>query len=115
MTTNGFKHAATEDVEEWVFQNKAVHVDCRVKGHNWSYPHAVENEDGTFSQTEKCRRCQTKRTELVDADGYTLNVKCTDYPEGYLLPRGTGRMDRDGRAILRKHRIQNNIAKRVRR
>lgn len=106
-------HASLEAVEDWVFENKAAHLDCRVKGHNMAYPHVTENENGTFTQTERCRRCGTKRHELVDVEGYTLWTKMSDYPEGYLLPKGTGRIDQAGRAVLRRRRINAIIEKRA--
>lgn len=113
MTANGHKHAAPEDIEEWVYKNKADYVECRVKGHNMGYPNSTENDNGTCSTTEKCRRCHTKRVELTDAEGYVLHVKYEGHPDGYLLPKGTGRVSRDGMAILRKARVLNNMLKKA--
>lgn len=99
------------DVEQYVSEAKVAWLQCRSKGHNMA-DHDVKfvEEDNAYVVILRCSRCYTKRHETVNSEtGEVLFSKYTDHPEGYLLPKGTGRMDAQGRGIIRVARLRNTL------
>lgn len=91
-------------VEEFASSIKQAFVECRSDGHNMG-PHDIKmDENGTYLRTRRCRRCGYKRNYVI-SNGHILNAT-TQYPEDYLLPKGTGRLDSDGRAVFRAAAIE---------
>lgn len=92
--------AEVGDVQEFATTIKSAWVDCRSDGHDMR-PFAVElTEAGNFLRTRKCRRCNTKRHQVIDRSGLILHTT-VEYAEGYLMPKGTGRLDSEGRGVFR--------------
>jgi len=99
------------DIQEYISKAKVAWVQCRTKGHNMT-DHDVKfnEEENEFKVILRCSRCYTKRSETVDATtGEVLSSKYHDHPEDYLLPRGTGRLGKDGRGLLRVTHFQNRV------
>lgn len=105
--------AALGDVEQYVGEAKVAWLQCRSKGHNMlDHDVKLDEVDGelVFIVILRCSRCYTKRHETVDnRTGEVLFSKYTDHPDGYLLPRGTGRLDKQGRGIIRVARLRNTL------
>lgn len=99
-TTHTSQFAEVGDVQEFATTIKSAWVDCRSDGHDMR-PFKVElTEAGNFLRTRKCRRCNTKRHQVIDRSGLILNTT-VEYTEGYLMPKGTGRLDSEGRGVFR--------------
>lgn len=82
------------------------YVDCRINGHNWSRKHQTVHRYGTgFVITQKCPTCKNQREMEMDSRGYGQKWHMK-YAEGYLL-KNMGRVDQDGRAVLRLAGIRN--------
>jgi hypothetical protein len=74
---------------------------CRSLGHAWNVvPQGARRrtdlaQRGQSELTLECGRCLRRRGDLLDGDheviGHTSGNK---YPDGYLLPKGSGRMPR---------------------
>lgn len=77
-------------------------VQCRVYGHSWR-PLTVTHALGAYTIRQRCsRRCGCERTATMNESGYFFGSWRMTYPDdGYLMARGTGRVDGDGRARLR--------------
>jgi hypothetical protein len=75
----------------------------------WRY--VEKPEPGVISRTIlRCHRCKQKAFDDMDDRGYT--DRAIDYEEGYLAPRGFGRLTREDRAVLRlvtDADIRNNL------
>ncbi|MYV98002.1 hypothetical protein [Streptomyces sp. SID3343] len=81
---------------------------CRELGHNWG-PHSARVVDGGgFDRVLRCRRCPTRRHQVLDAYGRIVS-NSYDYPEGYQMPAGQGRITGDGRGVLRVTSIRHDI------
>ena len=64
----------------------------------WRY--LPDPEPGVVSRTIlRCMRCKNKARDDIDAYGFS--DRDIDYVDGYLAPRGMGRLTRDDRAQLR--------------
>jgi hypothetical protein len=93
---------ADPDAVEQAAQNWSdAMVQCRIFGHNWralTVTHAM----GSYTIRQRCsRRCGCERESVMNERGYLHGGWKLTYAEGYLLERGTGRVDGDGRARLR--------------
>lgn len=98
------------DVEEYVANAKGAWLQCRSKNHNMLDHDVALGENGTFIVTLRCSRCHTKRDEVIDSQGIILSARYHDHPEGYLLPRGTGRLNSEARGMIRVARLNNALA-----
>lgn len=107
----GPKVAARGDVEEWTDQAKVAWVKCRTKGHNMAnHDVKFDEESNCFLVTYRCSSCYTKRDEVVNSTtGEVLSSKYYNHPDGYLLPKGTGRMDAEGRGLIRVTHLRNTM------
>lgn len=101
--------ASIDALEEHAAGVPSAWLICRARGHNLADHDAymTDNEQGYVNVLD-CRRCHSKRTEVLDLDGHVLSRKY-EYPEGYLLPDGTGRIDADGRGFYRISSVQAKI------
>lgn len=85
----------------------ASYIQCRDFGHSWRpYSARLDAEMHCYVQELRCSRCTTIRARMIGLRGQLLDSHY-DYPEGYTLPKGMGRLsgdDRDGiryRSIVR--------------
>jgi len=107
--------ASIGDVQDYLSTAKVAWIACRSKGHNMA-DHDVKTdyESNTYVVILKCSRCSTKRHEIVNMDtGEVLSSKYADHPEGYLLPKGTGRMDAQARGLVRATRLRNTAERKL--
>jgi hypothetical protein len=90
---------------------------CRDMQHSWR-PHTVkqftaaerkENKGAYYEQVLMCISCEKERVRLLAKDCTVISDRST-YPEGYLMPRGTGRLSREGRSALRQASILRQIS-----
>jgi hypothetical protein len=104
------KFAAITDIEKWEEQAKVAWIQCRRKGHNMlDHDVKVDEESNCYIVVERCSRCFTKRDEVVNRDtGAVLHSKYYNHPDGYLLPKGTGRMGADARGLIRVASLRNS-------
>lgn len=99
------------DIEEYVSKASSSWLQCRTKGHNMLDHDVKLNESDDYLVTLRCSRCHTKRHEVVNSDGLILSSFYDSHPEGYLLPKGSGRMDAEGRGIIRAARLQGFVTR----
>ena len=97
-------------LDEWLDDLPDRFVGCRELRHQWLYFRAARLEDGTYFRVLRCRNCKAEREQSLDARGRTIGVKLI-YPDGYLAPRGFGRLDADDLATLRLHAVIRHIDK----
>lgn len=92
-------------VQEFASTIKQAWVVCRGDGHNMVRHDVQMDENGVFIRTRRCRSCGYKRHYVIDPGGHILTAK-PEYPDGYLMPKGTGRLDSDGRAVFRQAAVE---------
>lgn len=105
------KFASPDAVRKRAKSMPDSHVDCRVLGHI-PVRHAVNPiKGGGFVEVLKCQRCGREKESVVDRRGFTVGRPKLDYPEGYLLPKGTGQLRSETRAILRVESLKRFSSK----
>lgn len=92
--------AGADDVAKWSADLPASFLLCRDIGHRWRPQRAKITGEHTYLQGLVCSRCRTERTRELSMSGHVLSSSYT-HPDGYLAPKGTGRIDTDGRDALR--------------
>lgn len=97
---------------------KPEYAKCR--GNHHAFPDkgklsAPDPDDNSIiERVVRCRRCRVTRTETLHLDhenrtAHQFAVKLTDYPEGYLMEPGHGRLDSDDFAAIRYENIYNEM------
>ncbi len=97
---------------------KAAWGECRENRH--AFPDRARislvdpDDDSVVERTKKCRRCNVKRIETLHVNNTArtarqVAVRYEDHPEGYLLEPGHGRLDGDGRDIIRYENLYNEM------
>lgn len=76
-----------------------THIACRDLGHAWD-PRQARRTDTGFERTMVCLRCEAERKQKLDHRGWPAGATY-GYPEGYLAPKGSGRMTREDRGAMR--------------
>lgn len=76
-------------------------IVCRDINHSWrNYGSKWLAEDHCYEQILKCTRCGTHRYRYLSTQGRILGAHYA-YPEGYLLPPGTGHLTTEDRDQIR--------------
>lgn len=75
------------------------YVQCRTFGHGRALAN-YENKRGVRSFTLYCPTCKFARHMVIDRHGDVVEDK-PDWPEGYLLPKGSGRIGSGTKGVLR--------------
>lgn len=75
------------------------YTECRTIGHGWKSLEAGWLKDGNIERVLGCTRCEARRIQVLNKQGYLIHSHY-NYPDGYAM-KGVGRLDADGRAILR--------------
>lgn len=89
-------------------EDGALH--CREsRRHDWR-PSRVTREAFGFRRVELCSDCESSRWQELDSRGYVLKAG-VEYVEGYLNPKGTGRIGQDGQAVYRLEAITRYLPK----
>jgi hypothetical protein len=100
--------ADVEDVRSYASDLPAKWLQCRELGHNWGPHKANTNDDGGFDRVLSCRRCTAKRHQVLDSYGRIVSNHY-EYPEGYQMPPGQGRISGDAKGVLRLASIHNTL------
>lgn len=75
-------------------------LHCREhRRHDWR-PSTVKREKYGYRRVEVCSDCASSRWQELDTRGYVIKGGI-NYSEGYLNPKGTGRVDQRGCAAYR--------------
>lgn len=82
---------------------------CRDRHHVWDdYDVKEHTRDKVLHIIQKCSVCAAERTQILsrrkDTNGFIIKSWMSHYPEGYLLPKGSGRMDQRDRGDIRMAR-----------
>lgn len=80
---------------------------CRDQLHRWNDLNVIE-EGRLLRIIQVCEVCTGERTQLLSLRerdrGQIIKSWISHYPDNYLLPKGSGRMDRRDRGEIRLHR-----------
>ena len=100
--------ADIDNVRSYAADLPAKWLQCRELGHNWGPHKASLNEEGGFDRILACRRCTAKRHQILDSYGRIVS-NSYEYPDGYQMPPGQGRISGDARGVLRLASIQHTM------
>lgn len=96
-----------DDVQSWAADMPEAFLACRDLGHTWRPLTARYDPDvNSYARTLRCSRCRTTRSQTLSLSGLILGNQY-EYPDGYQVPAGSGRIDQQGRGIIR---LQTTIA-----
>jgi hypothetical protein len=101
------EHTVSEAIEGWTDAQLA----CRSNGqHAWPTWKGtlVSHRPGVYTLRQRCtRNCGCWRQGDMNEQGYMVTTWKPVYPKNgtYLLPKGTGRIGQDGKAMMRLHGI----------
>lgn len=84
----------------------AEQLMCRDLRHTWE-PFDAWKEGRGFIRVLKCSRCDTHRTQKLDAQGYVL-TSSMKYSDGYVRKEG-GRMTAEERADIRQLNVMRTL------
>lgn len=99
--TSPVSFADHDDVRLWAGELPPSFVMCRDLGHTWKpYTVRFDRELNSYERVLRCPRCQTERSQSMSMSGLILSNHYT-YPDGYQVPAGSGRIDQQGRGIIR--------------
>jgi len=100
-TAASVSSADPKEVAAWSEDLPDSFIMCRDMGHTWRPFRARFNpEENGYDRVLRCGRCKTERTQTISMSGLILSGGYS-YPEGYQAPKGTGRIDGNGRGALR--------------
>ena len=103
--------ADPEVVANWSSTLPDGFIQCRDMGHTWRpYTAEYDIDVNAYRRVLRCNRCKTKREQYIGLGGLILSGGYT-YPEGYQAPKGTGRIDGNGRGALRLESTRRLIDK----
>lgn len=100
-----------EELEDWADNLPAKYLKCRSgRGrHNLNdidtWPIGRRGDTGTLW---RCTSCRLEVTEYQNAAGFITATK-TEYPKGYLAPKGAGRASKERNAMLRQRRTRRAL------
>lgn len=88
-------------VAAWSAELSDAYIQCRDMGHRWApYTAKFDEVMNAYRRVLRCSRCKAKRAQHIGLSGLILGGTY-DYPPGYQTPKGTGRIDGNGRGALR--------------
>lgn len=97
-----YQPAAPEAVEQWVADAPTEFLVCRaLNRHAPTDFTATPLKGGGFEVVLRCTRCRTLIRQTWDRQGTVIAAE-SEYPDGYLLPPGSGRVDEETRPIIRQ-------------
>lgn len=97
---------------------KAAYAECRENLHAFSDRPRISlvdpDDDSVVERTKRCRRCGVRRIETLHVDNANqtarrVAVRYEGHAEGYLMEPGHGRLDSDGRDIIRYQNLFNEM------
>ncbi|WP_037569927.1 hypothetical protein [Phaeacidiphilus oryzae] len=102
--------ADTDAVRDYATGLTFQQLQCRDFGHNWRPHTAMRRDDGGFDRTLVCK-CKARRVQVLDSYGRIVATHY-EYPDGYQMPKGSGRISSDDKGILRIASIEQDVANR---
>jgi hypothetical protein len=99
--------AETDAVRDYASGLSNQQLQCRDFGHNWRPHTAARRDDGGYDRSLVCR-CKARRIQVLDSYGRIVATHY-EYPDGYQLPKGTGRISSDDKGVLRLASIEQNM------
>jgi hypothetical protein len=104
----GPRVANMRDVEKMAGNLSDNFLHCRDFGHNWKMAD-VRREGRGFTRRMYCPSCKLDKFQTLDSRGVVVDQKMR-YPEGYLI-QGMGRVNGDGKAVLRLASVVRAVEK----
>lgn len=98
--SNGVHFADLDDVRDYAASIPTTWTECREVIHNLRPYDVKPTENGGYERIRRCSRCRTKRVDILDSHFTILHTKY-EYPEGYQMERGHGRISSEGRNVFR--------------
>lgn len=93
------------DLDRALDQLNDAFIQCRDFGHSWRpYSARWDQQDLCYVQELRCSRCKTIRSRLLGKRGELLGSSY-DYPEGYTMPHGIGRLTGHDKDAIRYRSI----------
>lgn len=103
-------HFADEDAVRELAQNLTPQmIQCRDFGHNWKPYTATPLQGGGFTRTLRCA-CEAERVQELNSRGAVVSSHY-NYPEGYQMPKGFGRISAEDKGVFRLESIYNQIGR----
>lgn len=98
-----------ESATAWAQEMDDKYLLCRDMGHTWQpFTASFDTSMSCYLRVLRCRRCRTERHQSLSMRGAIIGSNYV-YPEGYVAPQGTGRIDSDGRSALRLVSVLRNV------
>ncbi len=108
---NGLTVAEAKEVADWAGELPDSYLLCRDIGHLWRpFKARWDDDNNSYVRILRCGRCKTEREQGISAAGVVLWSQY-DYADGYQAPKGTGRLDGEGRGALRLESVLRLIGK----
>ena len=107
MTADG--EASASEVARWSHGLNDEFLLCRDIGHQCrAYTARYVPEENCYTRTMRCGRCTTERHQSISTAGVVLSGGYS-YAEGYVAPKGQGRLSGNARGALRIESIMRLI------
>lgn len=104
------RFASARDIAGWRRELPEEFLSCRDYGHLWRPSSARYLSDlNAYERTMRCGRCHTERTQTLSASGGILGGGY-DYADGYVAPKGQGRLGTEARDSLRLESVLRLLA-----
>lgn len=110
------RYATQEAVEEAAKGWTPAQIDCRsLTGHAWRSHTAIRLKTrtgpGQIRVTQKCLDCDNKRSRLMNGKtgSWIDGSWSAAYVDGYLMPKGSGRVGEDGKSLLRMMAVSHLV------
>lgn len=89
------------DLDAWAEGLNDGHLLCRDMGHMWRPFRAWWDEEANgYQRVLRCGRCKTERRQLLSSNGAAVSGYYS-YADGYVAPKGTGRVTGETKNRLR--------------
>jgi len=92
-----------KEVRLWVEGIDETSLKCRDLHHSWNHYTAGRKGRG-YERTLVCKGCDTLKVQSLSSRGMILKTKY-QYIEGYLRPKGLGRVTKEENALIRLQSI----------
>ena len=111
MSTDTNPLADPRTVAKWSHDLPDEFLLCRDIGHQWRpYTARYVPADNAYERTIRCGRCTTERHQSISLQG-EITSGGYHYADGYVAPRGQGRLTGRARGALRLESVARLIGK----
>lgn len=97
-------NARLEDIEAIASEWSDAHIECRMDRHDFrSLDAGYSPREQVYERTRRCTRCHVEEYLMVSLRSGEVLKRSLNYKptEGYLLPKGTGRLTTGSRNTIR--------------